>query len=614
VAAATPAPLVQAAAEGDALVCTPTGAHGKHLAMNFACATCHACGYGVDISTITLPGGTTTAGSTVDRSSGTTTCMTGCHAPFGATPQPVAWNAGPRACTDCHSAVVPPGIVVVSSHPGFGTASVTCSSCHDTSAHTSGEVRLIGAVDSTCQGCHSGTGSTLVGVTPPLLVGWETGVASDPHGERAGLGYGGALLPPYVRQQPALPCTACHDAHASANPFLFAKAVNGVTMMAGMITRAGEGAEMLCQSCHVGDRHAKCAECHVSDPRPAGAPCLSCHTHEGTSWFPWPGGSPADYHDQSQNTSCSHCHDNWARPVETTPPVILYPGNERITVNAAADEATITWDTDEGATSFVEYGTSTLGHVAGDPVITPNHSVRLTGLTENTTYSFRVRSTDVMRNVTLSGVRTFTTQCPTCASTPIPIANASFDTPITATTEQAGGWWRDAGGATYCGTYASAEMTGANVFRITAVPHESCDDWECWTDEGYGAATYMIPRADLDAGTTITFDVRPKYLGTVATVSLALVAFDASGAPITDIAQNKHMFDVFGYSSASASSLLRIPSPVVNTTYTIAVDPRTVMANGLVNGYSWADVAKVWLTLQATSGGVRVEVYFDDFR
>jgi hypothetical protein len=180
------------------------------------------------------------------------------------------------------------------------------------------------------------------------------------------------------------------------------------------------------------------------------------------------------------------------------------------------------------------------------------------------------------------------TLCPTCPPTSIPIANADFDTPITATMEHAGVWWRDPSQATYCGTYASGEMTGANVLRIAAIPREYFDEdsQEFFVEAGYGTASYMIPRADLDAGTTVTFDVRPKYLGPASTVSLELLAFDASGALITDTANEKHVFDVLGYSSPFANSSLRIAAPAADTTYTIAVNLRTAIANGLVAGRS----------------------------
>jgi parallel beta-helix repeat protein len=73
--------------------------------------------------------------------------------------------------------------------------------------------------------------------------------------------------------------------------------------------------------------------------------------------------------------------------------------------------ATITWTTDEAATSQVEYGlTSSYGSTTTlDTNLVTNHSVNLTGLTAGTAYHYRVRSKDAAAQETLSGDTTFTT-------------------------------------------------------------------------------------------------------------------------------------------------------------------------------------------------------------
>lgn len=75
---------------------------------------------------------------------------------------------------------------------------------------------------------------------------------------------------------------------------------------------------------------------------------------------------------------------------------------------------TITWTTDEPATSQVEYGTTT-AYGATTPfnsTLTTNHSVDLTGLNFGTTYHFRVRSKDASDNEAVSTDHTFTTRSP----------------------------------------------------------------------------------------------------------------------------------------------------------------------------------------------------------
>ena len=84
--------------------------------------------------------------------------------------------------------------------------------------------------------------------------------------------------------------------------------------------------------------------------------------------------------------------------------------------------ATITWTTDEPATSYVEYGTSTLGAVQGDGVLATSHAVTLSGLSELTGYAFRVRSSDALRNVAISATSSFSTASASAPPAPVLVA------------------------------------------------------------------------------------------------------------------------------------------------------------------------------------------------
>jgi len=92
---------------------------------------------------------------------------------------------------------------------------------------------------------------------------------------------------------------------------------------------------------------------------------------------------------------------------DSAPPII---SNVR-TSDVRATIAKILWDTDEVATSQVEYGTTTAygNTTPEDPALVTAHTVQLTGLQPNTTYHFRVKSKDGANNAAVSGDYTFTT-------------------------------------------------------------------------------------------------------------------------------------------------------------------------------------------------------------
>jgi len=105
------------------------------------------------------------------------------------------------------------------------------------------------------------------------------------------------------------------------------------------------------------------------------------------------------------------------------------PAISNYAITTATSTATITWDTDELATTKVNYDTTSnyttngsLGQATTeDNTLTIAHAVILTGLTKETSYSFTMVSADASSNETESStVLTFTTlaersaSCPTC--------------------------------------------------------------------------------------------------------------------------------------------------------------------------------------------------------
>jgi glucose/arabinose dehydrogenase len=96
-------------------------------------------------------------------------------------------------------------------------------------------------------------------------------------------------------------------------------------------------------------------------------------------------------------------HGNVYR-IHWQPPDSLAPVISNVRVDSlAANRARVSWNTDEPATSSVEYGVTTnYGAAVTDAKLVTAHGLWLTGLTDSTLYHFRVRSQDSVSNETLS--------------------------------------------------------------------------------------------------------------------------------------------------------------------------------------------------------------------
>ena len=98
--------------------------------------------------------------------------------------------------------------------------------------------------------------------------------------------------------------------------------------------------------------------------------------------------------------------DDVAAPPDTTPPVISNVQATGITASAA----TITWITDEASNSVVEYGlTTSYGSTASNATNVTSHTIPLAGLSGNTLYHYRVKSTDAAGNTATSVDHSFQT-------------------------------------------------------------------------------------------------------------------------------------------------------------------------------------------------------------
>jgi hypothetical protein len=165
---------------------------------------------------------------------------------------------------------------------------------------------------------------------------------------------------------------------------------------------------------------------------PGGASFVDHGAGRGT--FDW----TSDYVDAGQYSVTFHASDRVNPPVDdevsitvndadATPPKISDVQSSGVTYNSAE----ISWDTDEPATSQVDYGLTTSygSSTTLAPDLVTVHSQSLSGLSSHTLYHYRVRSNDAAGNESISSDYTFTSSVPP-DTTPPAISNVS-DTAIT---------------------------------------------------------------------------------------------------------------------------------------------------------------------------------------
>jgi uncharacterized lipoprotein YddW (UPF0748 family)/chitodextrinase len=158
---------------------------------------------------------------------------------------------------------------------------------------------------------------------------------------------------------------------------------------------------------------------------------------------------------------------------DTTPPTIT---NIR-TANVQATNAQILWDTNEAATSQVEYGLTTSygSQTTEDVARVTAHTVQLTSLTASTLYHYRVKSRDAGGNQTVSGDRTFTT------GTADTVADIIIDNDNPTAFTLSGAW--------FTGT-SSYDKYGANYYYVTAAASETRS--ARWTPSIVSAGNYNV--------------------------------------------------------------------------------------------------------------------------
>jgi len=118
-------------------------------------------------------------------------------------------------------------------------------------------------------------------------------------------------------------------------------------------------------------------------------------SYEGYGWESGPGDKRVTCHESPTANGGSGLDQSWNEVTPWVPPPSITSGPSAGSLFAWESniQTTITWATNELSTSYVDYGTTTgYGLTAGNATSVLNHSVQLSGLTNHSTYNYRVRS------------------------------------------------------------------------------------------------------------------------------------------------------------------------------------------------------------------------------
>ncbi len=204
--------------------------------------------------------------------------------------------------------------------------------------------------------------------------------------------------------------------------------------------------------------------------------------------------------------------------VDTTAPVIT-----NIVATPHSDgTATITWTTDEVSNSNVYYGQSPLNLNTGNASLVTSHTIILTGLTQGSTYHFRVSSSDVYSNTAIS---------------PIPSDSLSFTMPVgpcitdqTAANFNAGtvdattSVVTDGDGAVILSPAVNEQFSGSS---IPAGWNEGIWDGQSGTATTYGGGQVSVNGTHLSTAATFGIGASVEFYATYTAGNFQNVGFTA---------------------------------------------------------------------------------------
>ncbi len=278
----------------------------------------------------------------------------------------------------------------------------------------------------------------------------------------------------------------------------------------------------------------------------------------------------------------------------TGTPDTAAPAISSVSALTAATTATISWNTDEAASSTVNFGLSpSYGSASSSAALVTSHSVKLAGLMASTTYHFQVRSADAAGNVSTSNDYTFTTD-----TTP---------------------------GVTLCGGTCLTLHDG-DVFEIVSDSITTVDMFNAYL-ESYFHLRYptihihfrMIARSGGDLNDFMT-NGRYEMQGNPLSPNVVAILMSNNGGYTADqyISQVTNFVDNYAIGMSSSTPLIFSPAPFNNASGGSDLSQYTDKINAFAStyGHTYADIWNylhpIWAANLASSSPVDIQDGGDD--
>lgn len=206
----------------------------------------------------------------------------------------------------------------------------------------------------------------------------------------------------------------------------------------------------------------------------------------------------------SSTTSCS---GNLGTAILASAPDTEAPQISELTISEITSSSVkITWNTDENATSVIDYGTTAdYGSTKSDSSLVTSHSINIDSLSANTTYHFNTKSTDSTGNTEEFGDETFITAKAGLTSETVTITNTKTVTPTPTPTPIPD----TTGPFVTVNTDFSAPFEQAPSISGSAYDASGISKIEYSTDNG---KSWIPIRFDNVGDINIRFDIKPEGL------------------------------------------------------------------------------------------------------